>query len=105
MREFDLMVLVKCGLCARHCVKIVELIGEFKDSEIFVTAYTEPESRRVNAKSVPNLMMLAVPPRTRLHFEVSGSSEEVEREVEQKLTELLTETFPLLYDCFSLDAE
>jgi len=86
-------------------VEIAQLTGKFKDSEIFVTAYTEPESRRVNAKSIINLLMLAAPPRTRLHFEVSGSSEEVERETEQKLTELLNETFPGLYDCFSLDAE
>lgn len=61
----------KLGLHARASAKLSKLAGSFK-SEIFLAR----DGRRVNAKSIMGVMMLAAGMGSQLDLEVDGSDEE-----------------------------
>ncbi len=61
----------KLGLHARASAKLSKLAGSFK-SEIFLAR----EGRRVNAKSIMGVMMLAAGMGSQLDLEVDGGDEE-----------------------------
>ena len=62
----------KLGLHARASAKLSKLAGSFR-SEVFLSR----EGRRVNAKSIMGVMMLAAGIGSQLDLEVDGSDEEV----------------------------
>ncbi|WP_418318468.1 HPr family phosphocarrier protein [Piscinibacter sakaiensis] len=61
----------KLGLHARASAKLSKLAGSFK-SEVFLAR----DGRRVNAKSIMGVMMLAAGMGSELELEVDGSDEE-----------------------------
>ncbi len=61
----------KLGLHARASAKLSKLAGSFQ-SEVFLAR----DDRRVNAKSIMGVMMLAAGMGSRLELEVDGSDEE-----------------------------
>ena len=60
----------KLGLHARASAKLTKLAGSFK-SDVFMTR----NDRRVNAKSIMGVMMLAAGKGSRVTLEVSGADE------------------------------
>ena len=71
MLEREVEIVNKLGLHARASAKLTKLAGEY-ESEVWL----ERGPRRVNAKSIMGVMMLAAAKGTRLKMEVSGSDEE-----------------------------
>ncbi|MES2356218.1 MAG: HPr family phosphocarrier protein [Pseudomonadota bacterium] len=69
------------GLHARASVKLTQLAGQFS-SEVFLAR----NGRKVNAKSVLGIMMLAASKGTKVAIEVNGSDE---REAMQALVHLI----------------
>ena len=69
MVEKDIQIINKLGLHARASSKFTQLAGKFK-SEIWISR----SNRRVNAKSIMGVMMLAAKGST-VHVEASGPDE------------------------------
>jgi phosphocarrier protein HPr len=67
MPQIDLVVSNKLGLHARAAAKLTKLAGQF-GSEIFIAK----EARRVNAKSIMGVMMLAAGKGTNVQIQAEG---------------------------------
>ena len=85
MIEKVLKVTNKLGIHARPAGMIVDITGPAK-SDVFIVF----EGSRANAKSILNVMMLAIPLGSEVTFEVEG---EDEQEVVQKLENLFHDNF------------
>ena len=85
MIEKTLTVTNKLGIHARPAGMIVDITGPAK-SDVFIVF----EGTKANAKSILNVMMLAIPLGSEVRFEVDG---EDEQEVVQKLEQLFHENF------------
>ena len=70
MIEKELEIINKLGLHARASSKFTRLAGQFK-SDIWISR----NNRRVNAKSIMGVMMLAAGKGSSVHIEVSGEDE------------------------------
>jgi phosphocarrier protein len=70
MLEREVDIINKLGLHARASAKLTKLAGQFQ-SEVWLSR----ESRRVNAKSIMGVMMLAAAKGSRLKLEVHGPDE------------------------------
>jgi len=75
----------KLGLHARASAKLTKLAGSFK-SEVFMSR----NGRRVNAKSIMGVMMLAAGVGTEVELEVDGEDEEAAL---QAITRLIEDKF------------
>ena len=71
MAQVDTTIVNKLGLHARASAKLTQLAGQFK-SEIFLSR----NGRRVNAKSIMGVMMLAAGKGTEVRLEVVGVDED-----------------------------
>ena len=85
MIEKTLVVTNKLGIHARPAGMIVDITGQSK-SDIFIVF----EGSKANAKSILNVMMLAIPLGSEVKFEVDGEDEEL---VVQKLEQLFHDNF------------
>ncbi len=85
MVQSELIIINKLGLHARACAKLTEIAGRFS-SQIWV----EKNGRRVNAKSIMGLMMLAAAKGSRIL--VSAEGDDAEAAV-AAITELVTNRF------------
>ncbi|MBI5938731.1 MAG: HPr family phosphocarrier protein [Betaproteobacteria bacterium] len=70
MLEREVEIVNKLGLHARASAKLTKLASEYA-SEVWLAR----DARRVNAKSIMGVMMLAASRGTRLKLEVSGPDE------------------------------
>ncbi len=70
MLKQELEIINKLGLHARASAKLTQTAGRFK-SDIFVTK----AGKRVNAKSIMGVMMLAAGKGTRIDIEANGADE------------------------------
>jgi len=77
MPTLDITISNKLGLHARAAAKLTQLAGKF-DSEIFIAR----ETKRVNAKSIMGVMMLAAGLGTTVRLDAAGS------DAEQALSEI-----------------
>jgi len=80
-----LKVLNKMGVHARPAGAIVDVTSRAKSDVFLIYGGT-----RANAKSIFNIMMLAIVPGAEVQFEIDGPDEE---EVFQKLEKLFNERF------------
>ena len=71
MPQQDIEVVNKLGLHARASAKLTQLASRFK-SDVFLSR----NGRRVNAKSIMGVMMLAAAKGTTVTLETSGADEE-----------------------------
>ena len=85
MIEKTLTVTNKLGIHARPAGMIVDITGPAK-SDVFIVF----EGTKANAKSILNVMMLAIPLGSEVRFEVDG---EDEQDVVQKLEQLFHDNF------------
>lgn len=85
MIEKTLTVTNKLGVHARPAGMIVDITGPAK-SDVFI----DFDGSKANAKSILNVMMLAIPMGSSVKFEVDGEDEE---EVVQKLEKLFNDKF------------
>ena len=85
MIEKSLTVTNKLGIHARPAGMIVDITGPAK-SDVFIVF----EGTKANARSILNVMMLAIPLGSEVRFEVDG---EDEQEVVQKLEQLFHDNF------------
>lgn len=85
MIEKVLTVTNKLGIHARPAGMIVDITGPAK-SDVFIVF----EGSKANAKSILNVMMLAIPMGSEVRFEVDG---EDEQEVVQRLEALFHDNF------------
>jgi phosphocarrier protein len=85
MLQQDIEIVNKLGLHARASAKLTQLAGQFK-SEIWITR----NGRRVNAKSIMGVMMLAANKGSNIHLDIDGPDE---GEAMQKLTALIADRF------------
>ncbi len=70
MLQNKIEVTNKLGLHARASAKLTQLAGQFK-SEVWLTR----QGRRVNAKSIMGVMMLAAAKGTQVEIETNGADE------------------------------
>ncbi len=70
MMKREVEIINKLGLHARASAKLTQTAGRFQ-SDVFVIK----GSRRVNAKSIMGVMMLAAGKGTKVELEVSGADE------------------------------
>ena len=85
MLQQDIEIINKLGLHARASAKLTQLAGQFK-SEIWIAR----NERRVNAKSIMGVMMLAANKGSTIHLEIDGADE---NEAMQALTALIAGRF------------
>ncbi len=85
MIKANISISNKLGLHARASAKLTKLAGSFK-SEIFMSR----NGRRVNAKSIMGVMMLAAGLGSEVELEVSGDDEQVAMDA---LTALINDKF------------
>jgi phosphocarrier protein HPr len=85
MIKKTLNIINKLGLHARASAKLTKLAGSFK-SEVFISR----NDRRVNAKSIMGVMMLAAGLGSQVELEIDGPDEEAAM---QALTALVNEKF------------
>jgi phosphocarrier protein HPr len=85
MLQQDIEVTNKLGLHARASAKLTQLAGQFK-SDIWISR----NGRRVNAKSIMGVMMLAASKGTTVNLEISG---EDEAQAIQSLAALFSDKF------------
>jgi phosphocarrier protein HPr len=71
MLQRDLAIANKLGLHARASAKLTQLAGKFK-SEVWLTR----DGRRVNAKSIMGVMMLAAANGVAIRLEIDGPDEQ-----------------------------
>ena len=85
MLNRDIEITNKLGLHARASAKLTQLAGQFA-SDVFLAR----SGRKVNAKSIKGVMMLAASRGTTITLEVDGADEE---EAMQALEQLITDKF------------
>ncbi len=85
MMERDVEIVNKLGLHARASAKLTQLAGQFK-SEIWISR----NERRINAKSIMGVMMLAANKGSAIRLEVDG---EDEKEAMDALLALIADRF------------
>ena len=85
MLNRDIEITNKLGLHARASAKLTQLAGRFA-SDVFLAR----SGRKVNAKSIMGVMMLAASRGTTITLEVDGADEE---EAMQALEQLITDKF------------
>ena len=85
MLQQDIEIVNKLGLHARASAKLTQMAGQFK-SEIWIAR----NERRVNAKSIMGVMMLAANKGSTIHLEIDGADE---GEAMQALAALIAERF------------
>lgn len=85
MLNRDIEITNKLGLHARASAKLTQLAGQFT-SDVFLAR----SGRRVNAKSIMGVMMLAASKGTTIAVEVNGSDE---GEAMNALVTLITDKF------------
>jgi len=85
MLQQDIEISNKLGLHARASAKLTQLAGQFK-SDIWITR----NDRRVNAKSIMGVMMLAASKGASVNLEISG---EDEAQAMQALAALIEDKF------------
>ncbi len=72
MQQQDVLIINKLGLHARASAKLTQLASSFK-CEVMLTRNT----RRVNAKSIMGVMMLAAAKGVTIGIETNGEDEEI----------------------------
>ncbi|MDP3482101.1 MAG: HPr family phosphocarrier protein [Sulfuricella sp.] len=85
MLQQDIEIVNKLGLHARASAKLTQMAGQFK-SEIWIAR----NERRVNAKSIMGVMMLAANKGSTIHLEIDGADED---EAMQALAALIADRF------------
>lgn len=85
MLQNKIEIINKLGLHARASAKLTHLAGQFR-SEVWLTR----QGRRVNAKSIMGVMMLAAAKGTQVEIETNGADEEAAM---QALTQLIQDKF------------
>lgn len=70
MLQQDIEIVNKLGLHARASAKLTQLAGQFK-SEIWIAR----NERRINAKSIMGVMMLAANKGSTIRLEIDGADE------------------------------
>ena len=85
MRQLEVDIVNKLGLHARASAKLTQLTGSYK-SEVWLSR----NGRRVNAKSIMGVMMLAAAKGSVLTIETNGPDED---EALQALVKLIAERF------------
>jgi len=85
MLQQDITIVNKLGLHARASAKLTQMAGQFK-SEIWIAR----NERRVNAKSIMGVMMLAANKGSTIRLEIDGVDE---GEAMQALTALIADRF------------
>jgi phosphocarrier protein len=85
MQQREVTILNKLGLHARASAKLTQLAGQFK-SEVWISR----NDRKVNAKSIMGVMMLAASQGVILAIETAGTDE---IEAMQALVKLINERF------------
>ena len=85
MLQNKIEIVNKLGLHARASAKLTQLAGQFK-CEVWLTR----QGRRVNAKSIMGVMMLAAAKGTHVEIESNGSDEAAAM---QALTQLIQDKF------------
>ena len=85
MLQQDITIINKLGLHARASAKLTQMAGQFK-SEIWIAR----NERRVNAKSIMGVMMLAANKGSTIHLEIDGADE---GEAMQALAALIADRF------------
>lgn len=85
MLQQDIEITNKLGLHARASAKLTQLAGQFK-SDIWISR----SGRRVNAKSIMGVMMLAASKGTSVNLEISGEDEEIAM---QSIADLFNDKF------------
>ena len=85
MLQQDIEIVNKLGLHARASAKLTQMAGQFK-SEIWIAR----NERRVNAKSIMGVMMLAANKGSTIHLEIDGADEDAAM---QALAALISDRF------------
>jgi phosphocarrier protein HPr len=85
MLQRDVEIVNKLGLHARASAKLTQLAGQY-ESEVWLTR----EGRRVNAKSIMGVMMLAASKGSAVSVETTGPDEEAAMEA---ITGLIRDRF------------
>jgi phosphocarrier protein HPr len=85
MLQNKIEIINKLGLHARASAKLTQLAGQFR-SEVWLTR----QGRRVNAKSIMGVMMLAAAKGTQVEIETNGADEQAAM---QALTQLIQDKF------------
>ena len=85
MLQREVEVVNKLGLHARASAKLTQLAGQFKSSISLIR-----NGKRVNAKSIMGVMMLAAAKGTTINLEIDGPDEEAAM---QALTALIANCF------------
>lgn len=85
MIQQEIEIVNKLGLHARASAKLTQLAGKFR-SEVWMTR----NAKRVNAKSIMGVMMLAAGKGTKITLETDGADE---KECFEALTELIQNKF------------
>jgi phosphocarrier protein len=71
MQQREVEIVNKLGLHARASAKLTQIAGQFKAS-----VWVSRNGRRVNAKSIMGVMMLAAPQGARILIETDGPDED-----------------------------
>ena len=85
MQQREVEIINKLGLHARASAKLTQLAGQHQ-CEVWLSR----DGRRVNAKSIMGVMMLAAPKGSRVMIETSGADEE---EAMNGIVRLIAEKF------------
>lgn len=85
MLQAKVEIINKLGLHARASAKLTQLAGQFK-SDVFIAR----QARRVNAKSIMGVMMLAAAKGAQIEIETNGEDEAAAL---QALTQLINDKF------------
>ncbi len=85
MPQTKIEIINKLGLHARASAKLTQLAGQFK-SDVFLAR----QGRRVNAKSIMGVMMLAAAKGAQVEIETHGADEDAAM---QALTQLIRDKF------------
>jgi phosphocarrier protein HPr len=85
MQQREVEIVNKLGLHARASAKLTQLAGQHQ-CEVWLSR----NGRRVNAKSIMGVMMLAAPKGSRVMVETSGADEE---EAMDSIVQLIAEKF------------
>jgi phosphocarrier protein HPr len=85
MQQLEVEIVNKLGLHARASAKLTQLAGSYQ-CEVWLSR----NGRRVNAKSIMGVMMLAAAKGSKVAIETSGADED---EAMQALTRLIADKF------------
>jgi len=85
MRQLEVDIVNKLGLHARASAKLTQLAGAYK-SEVWLSR----NGRRVNAKSIMGVMMLAAAKGSSVTIEINGPDED---EAMQAVSQLIADRF------------